>query len=268
MQVEVLTLSKDSNYTNEDSSQLNREALRFAVSDGASESFDSKSWSQLLVERFDQDHETFIQNPQEWLNQAIQAYEEKYDVSQLSWAKQNAFERGSFATLAAVSLEENQAQLFCVGDSLIVILDQEGLQTGNYPFLDSYKLPKKQRRLMRKQQASLSFKQSFAYKQAAEFKQNPLLFSTKRELNQQFKWESFKEDYFLTCDLSQYQSPLILILTDALAEWALRNAENKADKWSLLSHITEKDFEALIKQERLNHTIKTDDTTLVRIWIK
>jgi hypothetical protein len=72
----------------EDAYKLAPDDGRIAVSDGASESFDSKTWANLLAERF-------VQHPQlsqRWLDDAISDYLSEFDQPKMSWSKQASFE--------------------------------------------------------------------------------------------------------------------------------------------------------------------------------
>jgi hypothetical protein len=72
---------------NEGAFEKDPESGKIAVSDGASESFDSKTWARLLACRF-------VENPQlneRWLADAIADYTARADYASLSWSKQAAF---------------------------------------------------------------------------------------------------------------------------------------------------------------------------------
>lgn len=75
---------------NEDVLALSDSANRFALSDGASDSFNSKLWAKLLANRFIADPGV---SPQ-WVDGALADYEAAHDVASMSWSKQAAFERG------------------------------------------------------------------------------------------------------------------------------------------------------------------------------
>ena len=84
--------------TNEDAYEIAPDAGKIAMSDGASESYDSRAWARLLACRF-------VENSQidhRWLAEAITEYTTRVDYASLSWSKQAAFERGSFATLLGI----------------------------------------------------------------------------------------------------------------------------------------------------------------------
>src|SRR5271157_5084658 len=89
---------KESTDTCEDYYKYDFERGIFALSDGASESYDSKSWSVLITE-------LFIRSPvisDNWMNRASDEYFSQHDRGTMSWSQQAAFDRGSFATLLGI----------------------------------------------------------------------------------------------------------------------------------------------------------------------
>src|SRR5690242_19769978 len=85
---------------NEDCFVITDDQLCIALCDGASESFDSKTWARSLADRF-------VANPlvdTNWVQEAVDSYRSQYDWNALSWSKQAAFDRGSFATLLGVEV--------------------------------------------------------------------------------------------------------------------------------------------------------------------
>src|SRR5215831_6107800 len=118
----------------------------YAVSDGASESFDSATWARLLVRRFvdapDVNHG--------WLDKTVACYNRQFDRETMSWSAQAAFDRGSFATLTGVVLRSGGtlATILGVGDSIALLADGHTLV------------------------------KSFPYDRPEQFKQRPILLST------------------------------------------------------------------------------------------
>lgn len=219
---------------NEDAFVLATDAGRIAVSDGASESFDSKTWAHLLTARF-------VQHPElsaSWLADAVADYLVQFDLAQMSWSKQAAFDRGSFATLLGIEqcIEHGTVDVLGVGDSLAVLLD-------GGDFVDS-----------------------FPYLRAEEFQQRPELFCTKTALNTFFSSPDFFSRHHKTWCITDRTAPVVLCMTDALGEWALRHAQHGRPVWQLLAGIEDvSDLEALVRQERLTRSMRIDDMTLVRL---
>lgn len=227
---------KDSSFpdANEDSFALASDIGRIAVSDGASESFDSKTWAHLLTARF-------VQHPAlsaSWLADAVADYLVQFDLAQMSWSKQAAFDRGSFATLLGVEefTDHGTVDILGVGDSLAVLLDGG------------------------------SFIDSFPYGRAEEFQQRPELFCTNAALNTFFSSPDFFSRHHKTWCIKGRTAPVVLCMTDALGEWALRHAQEGRPVWQVLAGIEGvSDLEALVTEERRTRSMRIDDTTLVRL---
>ena len=72
-----------------------------------------------------------------------------------------------------------------------------------------------------------------------------------------------------TWPLNELTTPIILCMTDALGEWALRNAECSRPVWVDLATISNpSDLEMLIIQERDSKNMRIDDSTLLRISLQ
>ncbi|MBV8455414.1 MAG: hypothetical protein JO122_02220 [Acetobacteraceae bacterium] len=67
----------------------------YAISDGASESFDPARWARVLADRF----VAVGQADEQWLAGACRAYGAMHDREAMSWSRQAAYDRGSYATL-------------------------------------------------------------------------------------------------------------------------------------------------------------------------
>jgi len=227
---------KDSSFpdANEDAFVLATDIGRVAVSDGASESFDSKTWAHLLTARF-------VRHPElsaSWLTDAVADYLTQFDLAQMSWSKQAAFDRGSFATLLGIEefLDHGTVDVLGVGDSLAVLLD------------------------------GVDFVDSFPYVRAEEFQQRPELFCTNSTLNTFFSSPDFFSRHHKTWCIKDRTAPIVLCMTDALGEWALRHAQEGRPVWQMLAGIEDvPGLKALVIQERLTKNMRIDDTTLVRL---
>lgn len=227
---------KDLNYpeATEDAFGIATDAARIAISDGASESFDSKTWAQLLVD-------TYINSPQlkpDWLAEVIKQYNVRLDYSSLSWSKQAAFERGSFATLLGIEecATHSSVDILSVGDSLAVLLSGTNI-------IDS-----------------------FPYHNPQQFQQRPVLFCTTPLLNSFFGNSNFFSKHHKTWDLKDLYKPTLLCMTDALGEWALRMAMENTPQWGELLSIREKaQLEALVLREREKKCMRVDDVTLISV---
>ncbi len=237
MKVEFLgKVPKEAKYpeSNEDAFSFANEKAIIAVSDGASESFDSKTWANLLVERC-------VNRPEineNWIAEAAAEYSVSFDPENLSWSKQSAFARGSFATLLGMSYADSdrEVEVVGIGDSIAVLLDGE------------------------------SRIDSFPYTSAAEFHLRPELLCTNTLLNGFVQTTGLLPQHVKKWSIIGLSRPIILCMTDALGEWAIRNEEEGNPKWAQLSNIYELvDFEELVLGERQERRMRVDDATLVRV---
>ncbi|MEG4287049.1 protein phosphatase 2C domain-containing protein [Microcoleus sp. A006_D1] len=64
------------------------------------------------------------------------------------------------------------------------------------------------------------------------------------------------------------EGDIFLLATDALAEWIIKDCENRTDRWKkLISVATQEEFTNFINQLRDDRLIKNDDTTLLRLKV-
>ena len=201
---------------------------RIVLSDGASESFDARSWASLLVDHMvDQDLSL------EAVEACANAYEALHDPNALSWSKAAAYERGSFATLLVAQdfPESNIIQVTAIGDSAAVFLDGD------------------------------EYIASFPYEHSEQFLENPILLSTRLALNtpSQGSWMSQVWSY------KESGRRFLLCMTDALGAWALAHQEQgDPSALEILRGIRELgEFEALVEAERAAGRMRRDDTTLI-----
>jgi hypothetical protein len=184
-------------------------------------------WSHLLVRRYRQQPHF----DERWVDQAVQHYATRHDPAHLSWSKQAAFERGSFATLLAIHIRNgaSQAELLAVGDT-IAVLGISGV-----------------------------FCTSFPYTSADQFKTNPLLISTRHDCNGGL-FETDPSRFRAIWTLLPFQSKL-MAMTDALGAWLLAEPHSRFPVLADLRSRTR--FIKLIENERLAGRMRRDDTTLL-----
>lgn len=216
--------------TNEDAWQHSRKGVG-VVSDGASISFDSASWSQLLVRRY-------AQHPSvddEWVAGAIVDYGKLHNRDDLPWAQQAALDRGSFASLLGVrDIGFGRVDVFAIGDSLAVLCD------GNRVVA------------------------SFPYQSPDEFDANPQLLSTNPAENRFLREVETFSGLSREWDLGELEDPALLCVTDALGRWVLAEQGREPSPVALLRRITtRRQFTRLIERERQAGSLRRDDTTLL-----
>lgn len=220
--------------TIEDAFDFNEKKGIVIVSDGASESYDSKTLSKLICRNF---IEKQIIN-HNWFNKLLSDFTEGIDVSSLSWSREAAFKRGSFASLLAIKHGHNKEiiSLIAIGDSIAFLIDEERIIN------------------------------SFPYKTSSQFSLRPELISTVVNHNNFVNKSGLKKKYENRWDLEKLKDPIILCMTDSLGEWMLRNYEKKDPKWlGILNLNNSTDLSIFVKRQWELKDMRKDDITLIKI---
>lgn len=217
---------------NEDSFKWSSERSALALSDGATESFDSRLWAQLLVR-------LFVRKPtlsMAGVDRAIAAFTRCHDPRSMSWSRRAAFDRGSFATLLGVTVnpERDQARVLAIGDTIALLLDGPRLVA------------------------------SFPYTDPAEFRRRPTLLSTRRALNSFLDAADHASASATDWRLDRLAQPRIVCMTDAIAAWFLGLAKADPCAGEILLDIADiAHFEAVVEHEREAGRMQVDDTTML-----
>jgi hypothetical protein len=223
--------------------QWNEDAFRedlamgvVALCDGASESYDSRRWAELLAEGFLRNRTV----NHEWLQEVIAEYCALNPLDTLSWSQVASYERGSYATLLGIeyNFPTQVVKIHAVGDTLAVLLEDG------------------------------EFIESFPQVHAAEFGERPTLLSTVAGPDDTAAEALVKSISKKEWTIERPGSTQLLCMTDALAEWALRHHEMGTPKWKSLLNIEQDDFNALVHASRSSTDMRTDDTTLVSLSFK
>lgn len=218
----------------EDVYAISKDNERVVLCDGASESFDSRYWAELLANKFLCDPEI----KSGWINDLLSAYREPFDYQQMSWSKQASFDRGSFSTLLGVHFfpGENLVKITGIGDTVAFLLCESSI-------IDSY-----------------------PYTHVDEFQFRPRLLSTNLEHNEFISSPNFDSLHNKKWIIDKYKLHHILIMTDAMAEWVLRSSQTNNFSWERLLCLRKlSDLEELVLSERSTSNMKIDDTTLITI---
>lgn len=218
--------------SNEDQSAFSEDGARFALCDGASESYNSRLWAKVLAEKF-------ATNPAfgpEWIAEALRDYIAEHDFKAMTWSQQAGFDRGSFSTLLGIEFdsERRTVDLLAIGDCVAVLVDGERFVAA-WPFSDP-----------------------------EQFKEHPTLLATKSEHNAFVSELGFWTRSFKTFHLGALEAPRLVCMTDALAEWTLRGVRDGEPTLSqLLSLTTEAELVELVLDARATKRMRVDDSTLI-----
>jgi hypothetical protein len=216
---------------NEDADAVSPDGLIAAVSDGASESYDPALWSRTLVD-------SYVREPRfraAWVEETIRRYEASAKTQDLPWYAEAAMERGSFATLLGIRHrpKDRTARILAIGDSLAILADGE------------------------------QFVSSFPYVEPEQFKENPLLLSTRRDRNEWPGKRFNTRKCHTVWHLSALKEPRLLLVTDALGAWVLGDRFNRTQ--ALLHLSSHLEFLKLVETSRESGEMRRDDTTYLML---
>lgn len=227
------TAPKRTGERNEDAWQHSHKGAA-AVSDGASISFDSASWSRILVRRYAQ-HPCLDAG---WVAAAIAVYTELHDRDSLPWMQQAAFDRGSFASLLGLSdCDDGRVGVLAIGDSLAVLCDGDAIVD------------------------------TFPYREAEQFDADPRLLSTNPVENKFLEDPEAVGGLWREWDASNLDHPVLLCVTDALGRWILEQRAVEPGPIARLRNIgTRRAFARFVEDERGAGRLRRDDTTMLAYW--
>jgi hypothetical protein len=218
----------------------------YALSDGASESFNSALWAEILVDRSLKDlprpHRGYLR----WLRTAMGEYEERSKREGMSWSQEAAFARGSFASLLVVQLTNAGFVITAIGDTVALLVEGGAIL------------------------------RSFPYTEADQFRDRPHLVSTlmSRHTTPFFREalrslvSAHRQDSLSRCRMTwpypESEGAQLLCVTDALGEWLLRKDELAQIRLAhLLAVASQEEFLWLVEDARENDGLRQDDTTLL-----
>lgn len=222
---------------NEDAWAANAALTCVAISDGASESYDSRVWARLLVQKYAEDPDF---GPR-WLSDAVTAYTSTVDYASLTWAQQGSFDRGSYATLIGLRLRADAAELdlMSIGDSLVVHV-REGRVLQSFPFTAAEQFEGHRPRLLATLPAENLYLQAPDYAPA----------------DAERTWKIQPGD-------------TVYLLTDAVGHWLLTEAGDEPSSIDALAALTSEDeLAVLILKLRSERRIHLDDSTVVRLVVE
>lgn len=218
--------------SNEDQFCFSDDGLRLGLCDGASESYNSQLWAKIISQKFAADPKF---GP-EWLSDALGAYIAAHDFPSMSWSQQSAYERGSFSTLLGIDFDpiHRAVDVLAVGDCLALLVDED-------QFIEAWPITDPER-----------------------FKDHPTLLASLAQHNKFIAETGFFAKSVKTIHLDKYVNPRLYCMTDALGEWALRQALASTDGLGkLFSLTTEEELCTLVVEERSAKRMRVDDSTLI-----
>jgi hypothetical protein len=240
MDCRVFSLPKrsDTPEENQDAAGADAGTARFAVADGATEGYPSGLWARMLVA-------SFVQNldcrPADWLSSLPalqQQWSDRFAGQKLPWYGEEQLAHGAFSTFLGVVLEKNESRppvwsAMAVGDSCLFHV-RGGTLRRAFPLANS-----------------------------GQFGTLPRLVGSRISV------EAVQGRQVFACE-EYVPGDRLWLMTDALAQWFLRQDEAGGRPWEelepLISATKDADaFAAWIEHLRDERQIRNDDVTLCKI---
>lgn len=215
----------------EDAYAVKPEALRFAVADGASESSFARQWAELLVEGFVQDAPSAA-GLADFVAPLQAVWAEGQKGKATAWYSERKAADGAFSSLLGVTVEGDRWRAVAVGDSCLFVV-----RAG---------------KLVR----------AFPLERAEQFNNGPSLLSSVGRSNAGV-WSTVA-----AIEGELQEKDRLLLMTDALAQWFLVEAEMGRRPWAALAKVTTPEqFTAFIDCLRAGGALRNDDVTLVNVEV-
>ena len=216
----AFTFPKDPNFpsSNEDTFVIAPD--RVAVFDGATESFAAARWARECARHW-------CTGADDWLARARTAYGESIDSGPASWAQEQARQRGSFTTMAALEIRADGPYATIVGDSCVLVAHGDRIVA------------------------------SVPFSSAAQFTSTPTLLASDDVVNEPSPATS--------TPLLLRPDQLVVLATDAVACWLLDDDQDaRSTRLRRLLDVRDPEgWSALVTAERATRAMKVDDATCI-----
>jgi hypothetical protein len=226
----------------EDAGGADQSQGRFAIADGASESAFARQWAESLVEGFAGAPRPL--NLREWLLPCQQRWHQAITAGPLPWYAEAKVQEGAFATFLGLVIETTGVLFWkrtrwlavAVGDSCLV------------------------------QVRAGQLLQSFPLHSAAEFSNSPWLVRSHPEALARLQGQE------LLAEGDCQPGDRLWLMTDALAQWFLEQAERGGQPWEPIDALGmeadgQRRFAEWIEGLRERREIRNDDVTLLAVWL-
>ena len=220
----------------EDAFACNRTTRRFAVADGATESFDAASWAQRLATKWVNSSDLLTEEDiWSWLKSEGQVHNDSWDRLDLPWYSMEKRRAGSFAAFVGVEIHDDKSwNALALGDSCLVHCGTSNVQM------------------------------MFPVSSSIDFGSAPVLAPSCTELNIHARSAIALKTGKLD------DGDKLLLLSDAIAAWYIGLNEQQDHKtWSdfddLLSQGDKTALSDFLELERATGRLKDDDVAIVCI---
>jgi hypothetical protein len=212
----------------EDAYACDPAAGRFAIADGASESIFAGEWAHELCQAFVADRAA-VGKMEPWLAFARNRWQDRVGMQTELWHVAEKLRDGSFATFLGLTIDSGgRWRAIAVGDSCMFHVHGGSLAC------------------------------AFPVDSSSAFGTRPELIGSHR--NGRIRVAGARGRLMA--------GDTIALMSDALAEWFLKQHEDGRSPWRELAGLPEAGFAEWVQTERAQHRLKNDDVTLLAIDLK
>ncbi len=225
----------------EDASAADAGAGRFAVADGASETMFAGPWARQLVARYvaepppmGPDARDGDRGLADWIRPLQEEWGRARSGASVPWYAEEKLKAGAYAALLGVEVDAaaGRWRALALGDCCMVTVRRNKVGV------------------------------SFPLEKSAEFHNRPVLLSSVAASNEGV-WDRARR-----AEGDAQPGDLLFLMTDALAEWFLREAELRRKPWGSLREIrAPEQFASFLDLLRRGGAIRNDDSTLLRVQV-
>lgn len=222
----------------EDAIAVDTESGRFAVSDGATEAFDARSWADRLARSWVQNESALTPEEfREWVAGQGRELQDSWNGLSLSWYSEEKARNGSFAAFMGVEIDlKNESpswRAIALGDTCLVHCRAGALL------------------------------KSFPLSRSESFSSAPVLVASDPSLHEVAMQSVVVESG--SCE----DGDVLLLLSDGIAAWYLQRFEqNDLNPNTLLETKQNEELNEYFDDQRLTGRMRNDDLAVVRIEIK
>lgn len=215
----------------------NEQIIRFAISDGATESSFSKEWSELLVSCY-KDLPFDIINLPSTIDLISKSWHSRINAIDLPWYAAQKAEIGAFATFLGLLLDlhQNRLEAIAIGDCTMFVIREDKLFA------------------------------TFPIDKIDDYGNTPHLFAT----NNRYQTDFLNSVFYYEEKI--HFNDLIILASDALAIWIFNRIITGEKPWvnliTMLNDDSYSEFEAWAINKIKNNEIKNDDISLVIIRVE
>lgn len=228
----------------------------FAVADGATRAWDGQRWAELVI---DASAKAILESNADigprWLRSS---FADALDTARSRWIEENADLRSDADPIAALSYAKYRS----AGGHCTLTIGSIGPKADGGWALDGFAVGDSPLVHLRPERAGFRNLTAFPVERSEQFDATPSLVSSR------LPEAGTIVPNMKTVRIEGIRSgDVFIVMTDALAKWALSQAELGRQRWDLLARLDHAGFVSLIERTRATGELVADDVLLLRLAI-